>query len=158
MNKPERIEEYWQEFCQVTSVNPETNYDAWSFGNTPDMANRLLQLVLDGTKQATSALVWDYQNDSDPLPTLDNYDVVFDADENPKAVLQRVEIRILPFNEVDAQFAFDEGEGDRSLEYWRRVHWDFFSGVCAEIGKKPEQTMPVSCVKFKLVYQQNATK
>ena len=156
MNKSKKTEGFWQEFCEVSGVNPNTHYEAWSFGNTSDMANRLLQLVLDGTKQATSSLVWEYENDSDPLPTLDIYDLVFDADEKPKAVLQRVAIRVLPFNEVDAQFAFDEGEGDRSLEYWRRVHWDFFSGVCEDIGRTPEKTMPICCVKFKLVYQQNA--
>ena len=30
-------------------------------------------------------------------------------------------------DEVDASFAWDEGEGDRSLECWRRAHTDYFT-------------------------------
>ncbi len=32
-----------------------------------------------------------------------------------------------PFNKVDAQFAHDEGEGDRSLAFWRDAHRIFFT-------------------------------
>jgi uncharacterized protein YhfF len=30
------------------------------------------------------------------------------------------------FDEVDAAFAHDEGEGDRSLAYWRQAHEVYF--------------------------------
>ena len=58
----------------------------------------------------------------------------------------------MPFNEVDAEFAFDEGEGDQSLDYWRTVHWDYFSRRCAKIGKEPSLEMPVNCERFELLY------
>lgn len=31
-------------------------------------------------------------------------------------------VYIVPFNEVSIKYAFKEGEGDKSLSYWRRVH------------------------------------
>jgi uncharacterized protein YhfF len=31
-------------------------------------------------------------------------------------------MEIKPYNEVDEHFAFDEGESDRTLEFWRQVH------------------------------------
>jgi uncharacterized protein YhfF len=58
----------------------------------------------------------------------------------------------LPYNEVDAEFAFDEGEGDQSLDYWREVHWDYFSRRCADLGKAPSPEMPVICERFELLY------
>jgi uncharacterized protein YhfF len=69
-------------------------------------------------------------------------------------VVRTTELRVVPFNEVDAEFAFDEGEGDRSLDYWREVHWDYFSRRCAAIGKEPSTEMPVNCERFELLYPQ----
>ena len=34
---------------------------------------------------------------------------------------------MVPFDEVDEEHAYLEGEGDRSLEYWREVHERFFT-------------------------------
>jgi uncharacterized protein YhfF len=62
----------------------------------------------------------------------------------------------MPFNEVDAQFAFDEGEGDQSLDYWREVHWDYFSRRCAEMNKEPSNTMPVNCERFELLHPKSS--
>ena len=41
---------------------------AWSFGATPEQADELLDLVLDGTKTATASALWDYDADDEPLP------------------------------------------------------------------------------------------
>jgi uncharacterized protein YhfF len=30
------------------------------------------------------------------------------------------------FSEIDEAFAFDEGEGDRTLTYWRTAHQSYF--------------------------------
>jgi hypothetical protein len=43
--------------------------------------------------------------------------VMLDGSGNPRAVLETVELTQARFNEVDEQFAFDEGEGDRTLSY-----------------------------------------
>ena len=61
-------------------------------------------------------------------------------------------MEVKPFNMVDAQFAYDEGEGDRSLEYWRQAHWRFFEGTCAEIGRELSDDMPVVCERFKVLF------
>ncbi|TFH31677.1 MAG: ASCH domain-containing protein, partial [Anaerolineales bacterium] len=55
-------------------------------------------------------------------------------------------------DEVDEEQAYLEGEGDRSLAYWRDVHWNFFSRECAQIGREPSEHMPVLCERFKLVF------
>ena len=67
-------------------------------------------------------------------------------------VIQTVEIRHLPFEEVDAQFASDEGEGDQTLEYWRTVHWRYFSREAAELGIDFDERSIVCCERFRLLY------
>ncbi len=58
----------------------------------------------------------------------------------------------MTFAEVDAAFAFDEGEGDRSLDYWRGAHERFFTRTLPDIGKTFNETMPVVCERFEKVY------
>jgi hypothetical protein len=41
-------------------------------------------------------------------------------------VIETIEVFVVPFNEVSEQFAFEQGEGDRSLAYWRKAHENYF--------------------------------
>ena len=147
----EEIKNFWQEFCKTSGVKIETSYQVWYFGNSAEMAEELLELVLEGKKRATAGLVWGYEKEPEKVAVLNGYSVVTDFEGHPKCVLQTTEIRVLPYNEVDAEFAFDEGEGDQSLDYWRQVHWEFFSSICLEIGRKRSPEMPVYCERFKLL-------
>ena len=58
----------------------------------------------------------------------------------------------MPFDEVDEEHAYLEGEGDRSLEYWREVHERFFTeNATHDRGFAPD--MPVVLERFRVVYQ-----
>jgi uncharacterized protein YhfF len=41
-------------------------------------------------------------------------------------VVETVELTLHRFDEVDAAFAYDEGEDDRTLASWRKVHRIYF--------------------------------
>lgn len=147
------IEEFWRKACAANpQINPSAPFQVWYFGLGSEDAEELANLVLQGKKRATASLVWEYEDKPEDAPVLNGYSIVTDFEGNPKCVLQTVELRVLPFNEVDAEFAFDEGEGDQSLDYWRAVHWDYFSRRCAGIGKEPSLEMPVNCERFELLY------
>jgi len=64
-----------------------------------------------------------------------------------------VEVTLKPYNEVDASFAYAEGEDERTLEAWRREHWKYFSRVLPRIGRVPEETMPLVCQRFRVVFR-----
>ena len=53
--------------------------------------------------------------------------VMLDGEGTPAAVIETVELTRRRFDEVDAAFAFDEGEGDRSLAWWRAAHQRYFT-------------------------------
>jgi len=114
---------------------------SFAFGDSPDLANELLQLVLKGVKTATCSTE-DEPNLSKPGECW----IVLDGRGDPRCVIESTEITFRPFNGVDAAFAFEEGEGDRSLAYWRSAHRRYFT----RLGKFNEDMM-LMCERFRLV-------
>jgi uncharacterized protein YhfF len=128
--------------------------DAYHFCSDEESANNLASLVLQGEKRATAGLLWSYEAENEPLPEVGQLSVITNWDGEPQCIVEVTQVEITPFNQVTAEFAFTEGEGDKSLEYWRRVHWEFFSMECAEIYREPTQDMPVILEKFKVVWKE----
>lgn len=129
------------------------HYDSYYFCSDEESANHLASLVVQGEKQATASLLWSYESDNEPLPEVGQLSVITNWDGEPQCIVKVTEIEIKPYNEVTAEFAFIEGEGDKSLEYWRKVHWEFFSMECDEIGKKPSEDMLVILEKFTVIWK-----
>jgi uncharacterized protein YhfF len=149
------LQQYWQAFVDSRPGEADSDpqgYDAWGFGNTPEMADGLGELVRLGVKTATASLAWWYEAEGEAYPRVGSFNVILDGRRQPICIVQTTEVVELPFNQVDAAHAFEEGEGDRSLAFWRRVHWDFFSAECRELGREPSEDMPVVCEKFRRVY------
>ncbi|HVF91082.1 MAG TPA: ASCH domain-containing protein [Blastocatellia bacterium] len=154
MKNSNSVEAFWKEFCRTGSgPGPSDPYQAWYFGDSRALADELCDLVLQGKKKATACLVWEAELDPGSAPVLNGYSVVTDFDGNPRCIIRTREIRVVPFDEVDERFAAEEGEGDQSLEFWRRVHWDYFSRKCEEMGKEASPAMAVMCERFEVVYQ-----
>ena len=95
--------------------------DRFSFGDSPALADELADLVLSGRKRATCWAVTD-----GPITNVGKRMVMLDGAGNPRAVLETVELVQRRFSEIDEAFAFDEGEGDRTLTYWRAAHQRYF--------------------------------
>lgn len=124
---------------------------AW-FGDSAEMARELGDLVRAGAKTATAGLLWKWRRDGREPPAPGARQVIVDWAGQPLAVIEMTEVRTVPFEKVDEAFARDEGEGDGSLDYWRRVHWAFFARECERIGREPSPAMPVICMRFRLVH------
>ena len=122
---------------------------AWAFGATPEQADELLGLVLDGTKTATASSHADYVAEGESLPAPGMLGIVLDGAGHPRALVVTTETRVVPFDEVDADHARDEGEGDQSLEHWRVSHERFFTEH-SDGGFSPD--MPVVLERFSVLY------
>ncbi|WP_303974240.1 ASCH domain-containing protein [Streptococcus merionis] len=138
----------WADFCQL---HPEIKQemDAWAFGVLPD---ELAQLVLEGTKTATASAYDLYSIEQEPIPEAGSYDVVLDGQGQAVCIIETTKISIVPFNQVSADHAYKEGEGDRSLAYWRQVHEDLFTQWLAEAGITFTEDSKVVLEEFRLVY------
>lgn len=147
------VENYWQEFLAANPHVPaETPYQVWYFGNGAEQARELANLVLDGMKTATASLLETNKLQPDKAPSNGGYSVVTNLEGLPMCIIQTTEIRHLPFREVDAEFAFDEGEDDRSLESWHREHRQYFTREAAELGLKFDEDSTVCCERFRLSF------
>jgi histidinol-phosphate aminotransferase len=145
-----KLAEFWARARAEVPALPEPLPGAWSFGATAEQADELLALVLGGSKTGTASSAWDYAAEGEPLPVVGELSVILDGAAEPRAVVQTVAVAVVPFNEVDESHAFAEGEGDRSLAHWRRVHENFWREHSAR-GFAPD--MPVVCERFELIYR-----
>ncbi|MGH6915187.1 MAG: ASCH domain-containing protein, partial [Geminicoccales bacterium] len=137
------IDEFWQEARAVLGDDlPEEPPPAWGFGDTPELQGELLALVLEGKKTATCEALWQFEADGEPVPTPGDLSIILDGAGTPRCVIETAEIRVMPMNEVDPQFAYDEGEGDRTWETWYAEHEIFFGRTMPRIGRAFDPTMP----------------
>src|SRR5699024_10727697 len=118
------------------------------FGATPEQSDELLGLVLEGAKTATASSYADYAKEGEELPAPGTLGIVLDGSGHPRALVVTTEARVVPFDQVDADHARAEGEGDGSLECWREVHERFFAEAAG--GFRPD--MPVVLERFEVVY------
>ncbi len=122
------------------------------FGNTAELAADLGALVAGGEKTATAAYYGVYDHYGIDPPKAGETEIVCDFGGVLLAVIQIVDVRVVPFEEVGAEHARLEGEGDRSLEHWRRVHRDYFTAECEAMGVTFSETAPILCQRFRLLY------
>ena len=121
------VEAFWRSFADATGV--DAPYEAWAFGgdDTPELATELGLLVRDGPKRATTGRLDSFEADGEPLPQVGGYSVILDGAGQPVCIISTTQVDTQPFGDVDEEFARVEGEGDRSLEYWREAHVRFFA-------------------------------
>ncbi|WP_246012182.1 ASCH domain-containing protein [Myceligenerans xiligouense] len=124
---------------------------AWSFGDKKELADELLELVLEGTKTATSSLAWEFEDSGEPVPQVGELSILLDGERQPRALIRTTSVETVPFDEVDDDVADAEGEGDRTLEHWRAEHEKYFRRNLPE-GREFAEDMPVVVERFELLY------
>ena len=150
-----RAENLWRAYLETLpegSPARDEDYEAWAFGDGPAMADELGALVLSGRKTATCSALWEVEADEEPMPRLGEKSVILDGRGEPLCVIETTEVEIRRFDEVDERFAYEEGEGDRSLDYWRGAHRRFFSRTLPRIGREFSEEMPLVCERFRVIH------
>jgi uncharacterized protein YhfF len=109
--------------------------------------------VLAGVKRASAGLVWSFEHAGVPLPQVGDLSVVTNWARQPQCVIETVRVDIVAFQDVTAEFAATEGEGDGSLAYWQSAHRAYFGRECQRLGREPGPDMPVACERFEVVFR-----
>ncbi len=139
---------FWRSFVDATGIDGP--YTAFGFGSDPEMADELGLLVRDGPKRATTSLLSEYEDDEEPIPSVGDLSVVLDDRDDPLCVIRTTKVEVRPLGLVDEAFAWVEGEGDRSLAYWREAHIRFF----ANEGRPVDDDTPVVLETFEVLWPQ----
>lgn len=152
----ETIKKYWNQFLVTLPPNSPyrtKTYVAEGWGDSPAMADELGVLIAQGTKTATCSALWEWESEGSPIPKPGLITIALDGRGEPLCIVETIEVAIRKYNEVDADFAREEGEGDLSLDYWREAHRSFFSRALPKIGKEFSEEMPLVCERFRLIYK-----
>lgn len=123
-----------------------------TFGDSPELADELIAFVVDGPKRATAGLVAEFEAADEELPRVGDHWIACDGSGTPRVVLRTAEVRIGPLISVDEQFAWDEGEYDRTLESWLRGHRAFFRCSCERLGIDFSDDIEVMFERFQVVW------
>ena len=127
-------------------------YDAYAYGY-PEMADALLDALLRGDKRATTGLKCLYELENEKLPQAGQYSVILDSQGLPRCITRITKTEITPFREITEEYAFIEGEGDKSLTYWRDAHREVFTRECREDFQMDfSEDMECVCEYFEVVY------
>jgi ribonuclease BN (tRNA processing enzyme)/uncharacterized protein YhfF len=143
----------WREYLATNPVQPpEDDLVVECFGDSPELADTLIRLVADGPKRATAGLVAAYSAEGEPLPRVGSHWVACDGSGVPRAVLRTTELRVGPLSSVDEQFAWDEGEDDRTLASWLDGHRRYFRRECERLGLEFTDDVEVCFERFDVVW------
>lgn len=124
---------------------------AFAFGDSPELADELLELVLAGTKTATAELVSVFEASGEPMPVPGDLWIVLDGAGAPRALIRTTRVDTVPFDQVTAEFAELEGEGPRTLESWRAEHERYWRRNMPE-GQEFSTDALVVCERFALLH------
>jgi uncharacterized protein YhfF len=118
-------DEFWGRFVSATGIDGPFEAYGYAEGSPPEVVTALAHLVLEGTKRATTGI----REPGEPPVAAGDLSLILDGDGRPVCVVRTTRVETRPFGDVDEDFAFEEGEGDRSLEYWRSAHIRYFTSM-----------------------------
>lgn len=136
-----KSDQMWQAY-KILNQTIGDKIDAWAFGVEADY---LAELVLMGQKTATSSAF-------DLYAVGNELRVILDSKENAICIIETTKVEVIPFKEVSKDHAYKEGEGDRTLAYWQKLHENLFSKWLHEVGLHFSQDSLVVLEEFRVVY------
>lgn len=152
----ENLSAYWQKFLSILPAESPYRtraYTSEGWGDSPELADELGDLIARGIKTASCSALWEWEAEGKPIPQPGQLTIVLDGRGEPLCIVETTEVTVRRYDEVDAEFAQAEGEGDFSLEYWRQAHRNFFSRFLPKIGREFSEEMPLVCERFQVVYK-----
>jgi uncharacterized protein YhfF len=150
---PARVTAFWQRFTASEGIDPAPEQPvAGCFGDTVELADELIELVLEGTKRATADAVAEREDRGEPMPRPGDLWIATDGSGRARAVLRTTETRVGPLSSVDDRFAWDEGEGDRTRAWWLDAHRRFFQRVLPATGTEPDDDPETVFERFEVLY------
>lgn len=123
-----------------------------SFGDNEKDANTLAHLVMRGVKKATSHSLLGLQYRNEPLPKIGDFLVVTNWAEEAQCIVRTTGVQLIPYFNITEAHATLEGEGDKSLAYWEKVHWDYYTRELEPFGRLPRESMIIVFEEFEQVF------
>ncbi|MEK2688462.1 ASCH domain-containing protein [Bdellovibrio sp. GT3] len=141
----------WRDY-HVASGIPIPEIVADSFSDNKMEATELSALVNQGIKRATVPALWAFEKTGTQLPEVGGIFLVVDGNGEAVCIVKTTRVSIIPFNEITESQAYREGEGDRTLDYWRRVHAEYYKRQFETLDLNFEESMPIVFEEFEKIF------
>jgi len=128
---------------------PQVGY----FSDNENDANGLVDLVCNDIKRATSHSLLGLQLREEPMPKIGDFFVVTDWEGTAKCLIRTTSVKMMPYFSIHSEHARLEGEGDKSLDYWKKVHWDYYTRELSQFNRRPLESMIIVFERFEKVFQ-----
>jgi uncharacterized protein YhfF len=115
-------------------------------------ADLCADLVKKGIKKATTDSLLGLQYRNEPLPKIGDFKVVTNWDGEAQCIIKLTSVKLKHYFSIDAAYAQLEGEGDKSLDYWKKVHWDYYTRELEPYGRVPRESMILVCQEFERIF------
>lgn len=149
------VRTFWQAFKDATGHTGDV-YEALACGDSPALKDELADLIVNGPKRATAGLLRDFTEDGEKMPVVGDLVIVLDGSDTPRCIWQTTDVTVKPLNQADAKFAWDEGEGDRTLQWWMDAHCAFFQREADREGYVFRDDMDAVFERFKIIWPPEA--
>ena len=121
-------------------------FERFAFGDSPEMADELLALVLSGKKTATVSVVLE----SDQKPNVGDLSLVLDGRGNPACVIMTVHLETVKFCDLTWDMVKLEGE-DETFEQWKAGNIRYWTRDAARRGYTFTDQTPITFERFEVV-------
>ena len=146
-------QELWTDFLNSESNSfTEGSPKVIHFCDNEKDANACSELVSKEIKRASSHSLLGLQLRKEELPKIGDLAIVTDWKGVAQSIIRTTSVRLIPYFAIREEHARMEGEGDKSLTYWKKVHWDYYTRELAEFGRVPRESMIVVFEQFEKLY------
>ncbi len=149
----DQIEAFWLDYQRAASVQVE-GFSATAFGRTRALADELAALIRAGDKRAHATMERDFEVEGDELPRPGEHIVVLDGRGTPQAIVRHTHVERRHFCDIDEAFAFECGEGDRTLGWWLIAYRQEFAERAEAQGFQVSEKAVLILEYFELVWPQ----
>ena len=122
------------------------------FYDNEQEANECANLVVKGIKRTATPALLQLQFNNEILPKIGDFLVITDWSKTAKCIVKITKVKLKPFFSIDQEYAQNSGEGDKSLSYWKKAHWEYYTRELEKFNRKPTESMIVVCQEFEKVY------
>ena len=150
-----KADRYWNQFLlwlPPANSTPDRYLEFFYFGSEPQHGKPVGDLVLSGTKTAGGDILWRREAANDPPLQVGSFSIFHDGFEEPMGIIETISMEIVPFDEVDAEFAQSCGEWGGTLDKLRSVYWSWIEAESAKLNRDPTPDIPMICERYRLVY------
>ena len=116
-------------------------------------ADTAADLVCREIKRARTLSLKGMQLRHEKLPKIGDFYVLTDWQGMAKCILRTRSVKLLPYFAIREDHARLEGEGDKSLAHWKKLHWEHLQRELGPLGARVSESTIMVFEAFEMYFK-----